>query len=486
MTVTLTQFFAVSFMLANNPHTKNYFSSSYSKPASFLRRSRPLSMSLLIGDLVSLSLVFQFTHFVLGAAFDPLAPIYPVLVTAIVASLYIADTYRPEPRVTNFSATPRILVCSALFGFVIVFLSQFSKLGASAPAISPQPYLLGLSIFSLWAVLQRFLVSTWVRSRAKQHTCLVLGESSSTTQFQKDYQSWNPLGNLVTFGPHMKSSTKSQSADLLASRSVSGENTHLWSEVVVSQSADLSVKHIRELIQLKLEGVSVYRLGDLYEALWKKLPPALVQDTWLAFGGGFYLINNRAQLKIKRFFDILIASLLILFLSPLMLLTALAIRVESPGPFLYSQQRNGLNSQPFRIYKFRSMRRDAEKFGVQWAQKKDPRITKIGYIIRMLRIDELPQLWNVVKGDMSLIGPRPERPEFDVNLAGKIPYYSLRYLVKPGITGWAQVMYPYGASIEDAYEKLSYDLYYIKNHSVFLDLSIFLKTIRVVVLGKGR
>jgi lipopolysaccharide/colanic/teichoic acid biosynthesis glycosyltransferase len=169
-----------------------------------------------------------------------------------------------------------------------------------------------------------------------------------------------------------------------------------------------------------------------------------------------------------------------------MLLVALAIKLDSPGPIFYSQQRTGLNGKTFKVHKFRSMYQDAEKRGVQWAQERDPRITRVGYWLRLMRIDELPQVWNVVKGEMSLIGPRPERPQFDAQLKEAIPYYDIRYLVKPGITGWAQVLYPYGASIEDAYEKLSYDLYYIKNYSIWLDIAIFFKTIRVVLLGKGR
>jgi lipopolysaccharide/colanic/teichoic acid biosynthesis glycosyltransferase len=169
-----------------------------------------------------------------------------------------------------------------------------------------------------------------------------------------------------------------------------------------------------------------------------------------------------------------------------MVIVGFIIRLDSPGPIFYSQLRTGLYGKPFRVYKFRSMYQDAEKRGAQWASQRDPRITKVGHWLRVLRIDELPQIINVLRGEMSLIGPRPERPEFDVKLKEAIPYYEMRYLVKPGITGWAQVLYPYGASLEDAYEKLSYDLYYIKNYSLFLDMVIVLKTIRVVLLGKGR
>jgi exopolysaccharide biosynthesis polyprenyl glycosylphosphotransferase len=239
-------------------------------------------------------------------------------------------------------------------------------------------------------------------------------------------------------------------------------------------------------MQLRLQGIPVYQLPDFYEMLWQKLPPALLQDTWFTFGGGFGLFANRTSLKIKRFVDIVAASVLLVILSPLMLLAVIAIMLESSGAVFYSQLRNGLYGNPFRVYKFRSMRQDAEKMGVQWAQKRDPRITRVGYCLRLMRIDELPQLWNVLRGEMSLIGPRPERPEFDSKLVTQIPYYNLRYLVKPGITGWAQVLYPYGASVEDAYEKLSYDLYYIKNYSLWLDLAIAFKTVRVVILGKGQ
>jgi lipopolysaccharide/colanic/teichoic acid biosynthesis glycosyltransferase len=169
-----------------------------------------------------------------------------------------------------------------------------------------------------------------------------------------------------------------------------------------------------------------------------------------------------------------------------MLLAAIAVKLESRGPAIFRQARTGLGGKEFEILKFRSMADDAERNGPQWAQKSDPRITRVGRVLRLLRIDELPQLVNVLKGEMSFIGPRPERPVFNATLEKEIPLYNLRHLVRPGITGWAQVMYPYGASVEDAREKLQYELYYIKNYSVLLDIGIVFKTLRVVLLGKGR
>ena len=189
--------------------------------------------------------------------------------------------------------------------------------------------------------------------------------------------------------------------------------------------------------------------------------------------------------KIKRLIDLGVSSLILLFTLPLSLLVALAIYIESPGPVFYCQDRVGMGCRVYRVRKFRSMRLDAEASGAVWAQKHDPRVTRVGRWIRLFRLDEVPQLLNVFTGDMSLVGPRPERPEFVKDLEKQIPYYNVRHTVQPGVTGWAQVRYPYGASVQDSKNKLEYDLYYIKNMSILLDLKILLRTIGVVMLGEG-
>jgi exopolysaccharide biosynthesis polyprenyl glycosylphosphotransferase len=184
--------------------------------------------------------------------------------------------------------------------------------------------------------------------------------------------------------------------------------------------------------------------------------------------------------------DLALSLIGVIVASPLMLLTAMAVKLDSGGPALYSQQRVGEKGRIFKIYKFRSMRIDAEEAGMPlWASDADPRITRVGRVIRLTRLDELPQLWNVMRGDMSFVGPRPERPFFVEQLALKIPFYMQRHAVKPGLTGWAQVKYQYGSSIEDATEKLRYDLYYIKHLSIFFDLTIVLDTVKVILFGKG-
>jgi len=196
-------------------------------------------------------------------------------------------------------------------------------------------------------------------------------------------------------------------------------------------------------------------------------------------------IYRRHRQGVKRFFDVLASIFLILPTLPLLVATALAIKLDSPGPVFFRQDRVGRGGRVFKVWKFRSMFLNAEVNGAVWAKKSDPRVTRVGGIIRLLRIDELPQLWNIFRGEMSLIGPRPERPEFVRELSANIPYYNIRHSVLPGITGWAQVNYRYGASVEDALHKLEYDLYYIKNMSILLDLKIILRTIGVVLFGEG-
>jgi exopolysaccharide biosynthesis polyprenyl glycosylphosphotransferase len=260
-------------------------------------------------------------------------------------------------------------------------------------------------------------------------------------------------------------------------------NDKSLSGIIVDSNLNLSNSSILTLTKLRLQLVPIYNVCDMWELLSSKLPPSLLDAHWFI---NHCNITDVKILTIKRLMDVLISTLLLIVLFPLMLLVGVAIKLDSPGKIIYSQFRTGQNGKSFKIYKFRSMYEDAENDGVKWTSINDSRITKIGYWLRVSRIDELPQLWNVLIGEMSLIGPRPERPEFDVKLKYAIPYYELRYLVKPGISGWSQVLYGYGSSVDDSYEKLAYDLYYIKNYSLWLDFVIFLKTIKVVLCSKGR
>ena len=241
-----------------------------------------------------------------------------------------------------------------------------------------------------------------------------------------------------------------------------------------------------KLLQYKLEGLQYYNYLEFYETYENKLPISHLSPKWFLENTGFEIYHNNFNLKAKRLLDLFFAMLIGIFAAPVIILAAIIVKLESKGPIFFIQERIGEGNRKFNIVKFRSMTTDAEKDGPQWASKNDNRVTKFGKIMRATRIDELPQLWNVLRGEMSFVGPRPEREFFIQQLEKEIPYYNLRHTVKPGLTGWAQVMYPYGASVEDAYRKLQYDLYYIKHHSIPFDVKVLLKTVTIVIFGKGR
>ena len=255
--------------------------------------------------------------------------------------------------------------------------------------------------------------------------------------------------------------------------------------VVVSLSDARGKLPMNRLLDMRLQdGVTFDYLASVYEEYTGKIAVENLRPSWLIFSSGFR--KTRVLLTIKRAFDLALALIGLLIASPVMLAVALAVRLSSRGPVLYHQERVGLNGATFMVHKFRTMQHDAEAgTGPVWSSPNDARVTPIGAFLRRARLDELPQLWNVLRGEMSFVGPRPERPSFVEQLTASIPFYGQRHVVKPGLTGWAQVRYTYGASVEDAIEKLQYDLYYIKNLSMALDLVIVLDTIKTVVLRRG-
>lgn len=238
------------------------------------------------------------------------------------------------------------------------------------------------------------------------------------------------------------------------------------------------------LLDCKLKGVEIEEGETFNERMTGQIPLNHLKPSWMVFSDGFKSLRSRKI--VKRVFDLTLAAVCLVISVPVMVLAAVIIKLESKGPAIFKQVRVGENGRPFNIYKFRSMRADAEaKSGPVWAGATDDRVTRVGRVIRKIRVDELPQLINVMKGDMSFVGPRPERPFFVDKLKDVIPYYEIRTVVKPGITGWAQIKYPYGATVQDALEKLQYDIYYIKNMSPLMDLMIFLRTVKVVLTGRG-
>ena len=254
--------------------------------------------------------------------------------------------------------------------------------------------------------------------------------------------------------------------------------------IVVALQDRRSTLPVRELLDLRLKGFQVEDGGSLLERISGKIEVDQLHPSWLIFSDGFRL--QPKVLVTQRLVAIVVSLLLLLIMLPFIPLIALIVKLTSPGPAFYSQKRVGKNGVVFNCYKFRTMRADAEAdSGPTWASDSDPRITSIGHFLRAVRLDEIPQLWNVLRGDMNFVGPRPERPEFETSLANEIPYYYLRRVIRPGITGWAQINCGYGASVEQSKEKMRYDLYYIKNMSLTLDLLITFQTVKTVIFGKG-
>ena len=380
------------------------------------------------------------------------------------------------------------LMPSFLMGFMIMTLVFY---------VAPDLYfgrgilLLGFIIAAAGILIARIVFFKTSELRFLQSRILFVGggplarECSELASRSNNYHHYEIAG----FIPNPSEELCVPASQLLTLRDgdslVSMANRHNVAEIVVAVQNRRGGFPIKELLDCKLQGVKVTDAATFFERETCQIRVDSLQPSWLVFGGGFD--QSFIRTFMKRGFDLVCSTIILVLALPVMLLTALLIYLEDRAPVLYSQERVGLDGKPFNVLKFRSMRSDAEKGGKpQWAAKNDPRVTRIGNFIRRVRIDELPQIVNVFKGEMSFVGPRPERPYFVEQLIAVVPYYNVRHSIKPGITGWAQVRYGYGASAEDALQKLQYDLYYVKNNSLFLDILVLIDTLKVVLFRSGR
>jgi lipopolysaccharide/colanic/teichoic acid biosynthesis glycosyltransferase len=307
---------------------------------------------------------------------------------------------------------------------------------------------------------------------------LQLGLNTLLRQRFADLESWLVVGS-AGFRQRLESELQwARKTACLVDESAAPER------VVVEDFSLLASEQQRRLLVLQADGAAVHSTLGWCEQVLQRFPPDLLKSADL-LRGEFAAPHGSLQKRLKRLGDVLVSGLLLVLTAPLLLLAALLIWLEDHGPVFYGQLRSGLDGLPFQVWKLRSMRVNAEGSGAQWSGRGDPRITRIGRLLRVTRLDELPQLWAVLRGQMSLIGPRPERPEIEQELEQKIQHYRLRHLIRPGLSGWAQVNYPYGASLEDSAKKLSYDLYYLRNFSFWLDLLILVKTMRLVLNARG-
>ena len=401
-----------------------------------------------------------------------------MMLTAMIS----VGVYGPESLRSMRFAAARLLVAISL-GIIALSFVDFA-LGSQNFWRSTLAYGMALAIVLL--MLNRLIVGGILGASAFRRRVLVLGAGDRAQRLRLLGE--RPESGFVIVGYIGMSESQPVVEEAIARSAIHNLNRFVEnlgvSEVVLALEERRNSLPLKDLLRIKTAGVHVNDFSSFLERETGRVDLDTVNPSWLIFSDGFS--SGRAVSSVaKRIFDILASALLLALTAPVIVLFALLVKLDSRGPAFFRQVRVGLYGQPFEVIKLRSMRTDAEAAGAQWAQKDDPRVTRLGKFIRKVRIDELPQTWSVLKGEMSFVGPRPERPEFVADLEEQLPYYAERHMVKPGITGWAQVNYPYGASITDSRHKLEYDLYYAKNYTPFLDLLIILQTIRVVLWHEG-
>jgi sugar transferase (PEP-CTERM system associated) len=406
-----------------------------------------------------------------------------VIVTALCQlCFYYNDLYDLTVVHSNRELVVRLLQAAGAATIVLAFAAVM----APTLILDPGTFVTALGVFVVAVLTWRITFNHLARDPHLDERVLIVGTGKTARVLAQQIGTNQDFAyRLVGFVDEREKATFVRQHDILGGatdidRIVASRHVD---RIVVGLSDRRGRLPIEALLRAKMSGVRVEDATTTYERLTGKILIDDLKPSWLIFSDGFRA--SRLTRFVKRMLDLSFSIILAICTSPLMLLTAIAIKLDSHGPALYSQERVGENGRVFKIYKFRSMRSDAETGTPVWARDKDDRITRVGRFIRKTRLDELPQLWNVMRGDMSFVGPRPERPFFVEQLAREIPFYLQRHAVRPGLTGWAQVKYQYGSTVEDAMEKLRYDLYYIKHLSVFFDLTIVLDTVKVILFGKG-
>lgn len=421
----------------------------------------------------------------LGSKVGPVSERLPQLVSfamALQCAMIAVGCYGGEALQSLRFGVARLLVAISLG--VILISVMFFLLPELTLWRSNTVYSMGIALVLLFAI--RLLFGRLFGGDAFKRRVLVLGAGARANRIsvlaQRPGSSFLVVGH-VAMGdaePVVASAVRREDVDLTEHvRKLAAD------EVVLALQERRNAMPVADLLRIRTTGVHVNEISTFLERETGRVDLRSVNPSWLIFSDGFSS-SRRLSAWSKRFFDIVASAILLVPAAPIVAITALLVKLDSKGPVFFRQTRVGHYGQNFQIVKLRSMKVDAEAPGeALWAEKDDPRITRVGRIIRKIRVDELPQAWMVLKGEMSFVGPRPERPEFVADLVTKMPYYAERHVVKPGITGWAQINFPYGASLDDSRQKLEYDLYYAKNYTPFLDILILLQTVRVLLWPDG-
>ena len=452
---------------------------------------RSAACFIIEGGIIILSVVASFL-LLYGRAGTPVVSMGDVVARALVITffcqtcMYLLDLY-------NFRLSQTwgelLFALAIAIGFVCVGIGLLSyaipKFG-----VAGKMYYLSILIASVCLLVWRLLFETYINRFASQENILIVGTGEVAQRIGEEVRRRQRLGfHLVGFinsHPARNNPSAGRIGEVLGDPTEMDRiiEKHGVDKIVVAITERRGEYPVKEMLSLRVNGCQVVEWPGFFEKLSGRIPIDSLAPSFFIFNEGFR--KSRFLLSIRRVVSAIFSAVVLVLMLPVFLVVAILIKLDSPGPVIYSQIRVGQGNRSIRIYKFRSMRNDAEKNGdAVWAVENDPRITRIGHFLRKTRIDELPQLFNVLVGELEFVGPRPERPEFVEKLQAMIPYYALRHTVKPGLTGWAQVMFHYGSTIEESKEKLQYDLFYIKNMSVKLDLLILFHTFKIVLLGRG-
>ena len=448
-------------------------------------------LALLIHDVIALGASIMVAYRIRLEYAPPTIVEWHVLgvVISIITVLYLSNSYHVVRGDSSARLALRAFIAVGLAGVVIAAVAYIAEPARSVTFFWQGNLSLSLFIFAAWSSLVRYLLSMAYQRWSTTRCWLVIVDHEHSAELERIRAASDGIRiETIDLEDLAKPATR---LNQVKGKIVIQTGERIWHQdeaegLVVDSTRRLHAELIRDLIMVRLAGVHVLNYAEFFEEHFSLIPILDAQGLWPIFSEGFALQPGRVNWRIKRALDFTFATLVFIAVSPIVVLLMVLVWITSPGPALFVQERIGLAGKKFKLFKLRTMIVHAPDVGQRWTAKQDERITPIGRVLRRYRLDEFPQLINVIRGEMSLVGPRPEQPDIVSELEAEIPFYDVRHIVKPGISGWAQVNYPYGSSVSDARRKLEYDLYYMKHYSLFLDLYVVVRTLRVVVSSGGR
>ena len=448
-------------------------------------------LALLIHDVIALGASIMVAYRIRLEYAPPTIVEWHVLgvVMSIITVLYLSNSYHVVRGGSSARLALRAFIAVGLAGVVIAAVAYIAEPARSVTFFWQGNLSLSLFIFAAWSSLVRYLLSMAYQRWSTTRCWLVIVDHEHSAELERIRAASDGIRiETIDLEDLAKPATRLNQVE---GKIVIQTGERIWYQneaegLVVDSTGRLHAELIRDLIMARLAGVHVLNYAEFFEEHFSLIPILDAQGLWPIFSEGFALQPGRVNWRIKRALDFTFATLVFIAVSPIVVLLMVLVWITSPGPALFVQERIGLAGKKFKLFKLRTMIVHAPDAGQRWTTKQDERITPIGRVLRRYRLDEFPQLINVIRGEMSLVGPRPEQPDIVSELEAEIPFYDVRHIVKPGISGWAQVNYPYGSSVSDARRKLEYDLYYMKHYSFFLDLYVVVRTLHVVVSSGGR